>query len=246
MEDDDNRTQLSVDERGMGIPLGLVMTETKPTGEMSEKNLVKVASILRPDNKWDSQQRFYYDKSNKRRYYQVDCISYDGKIVIEYEGPSHYIDVWKSLRDDARKKFFIAAGYTFFRWPYYLQLTRSVAEHYFGPIDEKLYSDAIRSTYGVASEGSILACGFHTTKNTPSNFTYLGVERFLRELNELPEIVGKQVSESLRRYSRDVGDSNLVLGTDERVHALISKVDTSKHVSGFYERKHSTTKESIE
>lgn len=246
MENDDNRTQLSVDEWGMGIPLGLVMTETKPTGEMSEKNLVKVASILRPDNKWESQQRFYYDKSNKRRYYKVDCISYDGKIVIEYEGPNHYIDVWKSLRDDARKKFFISAGYTFFRWPYYLQLTRSVAEYYFGPIDEKLYLEAIRSTYGVSSEGSILACGFHSTKNTPSNFTYLGVERFLHELNELPEIVGLQVSESLRRYSRDVGDSNLVLGTDERVHNLIAKIDTSKHVSGFYERQHSITKESVE
>jgi len=239
MENDDDRSQLPVYERGMGIPLGLDMAETKPTGEMSEKNLVKVASILRPTNKWESQQRFYYDKSNKRRYYKVDCISYDGKIVIEYEGPNHYIDVWKSLRDDARKQYFISAGYTFFRWPYYLQLTKSVAEHYFGPIDDQLYSDAIQETYGVSSEDSILACGFHSTKNTPSNYTYLGVERFLRELNELPEIVCEQVSESLRRYSRDVGDKNLVLGTDERVQALISEIDTRKHVSGFYERKHS-------
>lgn len=237
MENDDNRSQLPVYEWGMGIPLGLDMSEIIPTGEMSEQNLVNVASILRPNNQWESQQRFYYDKSNKRRYYKVDCISYDGKIVIEYEGPNHYIDVWKALRDDARQQFFITAGYSFFRWPYYLQLTKSVAEYYFGPIDGQLYSEAIQETYGVSSEDSILACGFHSTKNTPSNFTYLGVERFLSELRKLPKIVGEQVSESLRRYSRDVGDKNLVLGTDERVHALISELDTSKNFSGFYARK---------
>jgi len=43
---------------------------------------------------------------------------------------------------------------------------------------------------------------------------------------------------SLRMYSKDVGDKNLVLGTDEGVHALISELDTSNNFSGFYARKY--------
>lgn len=214
----------------------LDMSKIIPTGEMNERNLVKIASVLRPNNIWEAQQRFYYDKTNKRRYYQVDCVSYDAKIVIEYEGPDHYTDVWKSLRDDARKQFFLAEGFSFLRWPYYCQLTLAVSKYFFGSISKTAYLEAIYEVYGVKSEDSILACGFHTTTNTPSNFTYLGVQRFLDEVSYLPEVVGDQVAESLRRYCRDVGNVALVLGTDERLLLLLDRDPKSANIGAYYSR----------
>ena len=207
-----------------------------PTGEMNEKALVDVASLLSPQAEWISQKRFYYDPSNKRRFYKVDCVSLDAKIVIEYEGPNHYCDVWKSQRDDERRAFFESQNFTFLRWPYFCQLTKTVAEHFFGNHKEAAYFECISSVYGVNDETQILACGFHATKNTPSNFTYLGINRFLEELAELPIVVKTQVAECLRRYCRDEKDANLVIGKDDRLHELLKFKGLSRDLEAFYQR----------
>ena len=104
----------------------------QPTGEMTEMNLLVVARIFWPNGAWESQQRFYYDPDNRRKFYKVDCCSDTMKIIWEYEGPDHYEDVWKLKRDSERQSFFEDAGYQFLRWPYYLQLTKDVAIHFFG------------------------------------------------------------------------------------------------------------------
>ena len=207
-----------------------------PTGEMNERALVEVASLLSPEADWISQKRFYYDATNKKRFYRVDCVALDAKIVIEYEGPNHYCDVWKNQRDDHRRSFFESEGFTFHRWPYFCQLTRSVAAHFFGHHQEDAYFRCISNVYGVENESEILACGFHNTKNTPSNFTYLGTDRFLTELSELPIVVKTQVAESLRRYCRDEQDTNLVIGKDQRVHELLEFRGLTSDIEAFYAR----------
>lgn len=207
-----------------------------PTGEMSEKALIEVASVLLPSFEWISQKRFYYDPSNKRRFYKVDCVTLDARIVFEYEGPNHYCDVWKSQRDDERLLFFESQGFTFLRWPYFCQLSRDVANHFFGDYDEDAYLECLVRVYGVESEKHILASGFHTTENTPSNYTHLGVNRFIAELSELPIVVKSQVAESLRRYCRDTEDANLVVGIDPRVRALLDFEGSAGDLTAFYTR----------
>ena len=208
-----------------------------PKGEMSERELISAASLLAPDSQWISQKRFYYDSLNKRRFYKVDCVSLATKIVIEYDGPKHYTDVWKNQRDNDRRSFFEQQGFTFFRWPYYCQLTKAVADYFFGEHEDEKYQQCISQIYGVKSEELILACGFHTTKNTPSNFTYLGVDRFISELSLLPLIVKAQVAESLRRYCRDEGSQNLVIGQDPRMHKLLEFQGSRTDLCAFYKRQ---------
>ncbi len=205
-------------------------------GEMSEKSLISVASKISNSGNWKTQKRFYYEPKNKRKFYKVDCVSLELKTVIEYEGPQHYCDVWRHQRDDDRKKYFEENGFKFLRWPYYCQLTQSVADFYFGPHESKTYINCISDIYGVGSEQSILACGFHTTLNTPSNYTYLGIERFLEELSQLPIVVKTQVAESLRLYCRDVQDPRLVVGRDPRLLDLLNFEGSENDLKAFYSR----------
>ena len=99
--------------------------------EMSESNLLLLCQIFHPNSKWESQRRFYYDQENKRKFYAVDVYSEDKRIVWEYEGPNHYNDVWKVKRDNERKEYFEREGFSFRRWPYYCQLTKDIAKHFF-------------------------------------------------------------------------------------------------------------------
>ena len=103
----------------------------KPIGEMNEKNLLETLKIFIPSKDWQTQTRFKYDPDNKRKFYQVDAVSVQKKIVWEYEGPDHYENVWKLKRDNERKIFFENKGFIFYRWPYFVQLTKDVAKYYF-------------------------------------------------------------------------------------------------------------------
>lgn len=204
--------------------------------EMHEKALSKVARLLRPEFVWEEGKRFYYDPSHKRRFYEVDCVTVDGKIALEYEGPNHYCDVWKGVRDDNRADYFDRSGFDFKRWPYYCQLTREVAQHFFGDVEETAYQKCLHEVYKSNSVSKILACGFHSTKNIPANFTHLGVDRFINELEILPTIVKDQVVESLRLYCRDENSLEFVLGRDQRLHGLLLHISDPENLKAHFKR----------
>ena len=105
--------------------------QNAPKGEMNEKNLLETLKIFLPSEDWTTQKRFKYDPDNKRKFYQVDAVSISKNIIWEYEGPDHYENVWKLKRDNERKKFFENLGFKFYRWPYFVQLTKDIAKYYF-------------------------------------------------------------------------------------------------------------------
>ena len=218
----------------------------QPTGEMTEMNLLVVARIFWPHGAWESQKRFYYDPDNRRKFYKVDCCSDTMKIIWEYEGPDHYEDVWKLKRDSERQSFFEDAGYQFLRWPYYLQLTKDVAVHFFGDAySEKKYQEAIETVYGVTDYNFVLAPGLHTSKNTPANYVPRGVRRFFEELGSLPTSVTAQVAESLRRYIADVDDKYLVIGEQPEFEDLLTAIDQEASGCVFYSRPPAITSSSL-
>lgn len=209
----------------------------RPTGEMTEANLLIVANIFWPKGEWDKQKRFYYDPVNRRKFYKVDCCSETMKMIWEYEGPDHYENVWKLKRDAERQSYFEATGYRFLRWPYYLQLTRDVARHYFGDAySDGKYLEAIATVYGVADPNSVLSPGLHTSKNTPANFVPRGVRRFFQELNSLPDSVAAQVAESLRRYIAELDDRYLVIGEQPEFEELLKVQDQEACGRVYYSR----------
>ena len=159
------------------------------------------------------------------------------KLIWEYEGPDHYEDVWKLKRDSERQSFFEDAGYQFLRWPYYLQLTKDVAVHFFGDaFSEKKCQKAIETVYGVTDYNFVLAPGLHTSKNTPANYVPRGVRRFFQELGSLPSSVTAQVAESLRRYIADVDDKYLVIGEQPEFEDLLTAFDQEASGCVFYSR----------
>ena len=129
-------------------------------------------------------------------------------------------------------------GFTFLRWPYYLQLTEDVARFTFGDdFTSEKYSDAIETVYGATSQGGVLSPGLHTSKNTPANFVGQGVKRFFRELDQYPSSVRAQIAEGLKRYIRDVGDPGLVVGDDPEFQNLLSTVISEHELKVFFSRE---------
>lgn len=209
-----------------------------PKGEMTEKNLLITAKIFWPNGEWGSQKRFAYDPSNKRKYYMVDCFSDKMKIIWEYEGPDHYENVWKLKRDEERAEYFINLGYKFLRWPYWLQLTKDVAKHYFGDdFSEKKYLRAIKEVYKVDKPEFVLSPGLHESKNTPANYVANGVRRFMKELDELPKSAKAQLAEGLRRYIEAVDDKYLVIGEQESFMKLLQTPISEEDLKIHYYRK---------
>ena len=212
--------------------------EIVPKGEMTEKNLYKTAKIFSPEGEWESQVRYYYDPSNKRKFYLVDCCSKLKRIVFEYEGPQHYENVWKLKRDEERALYFNDIGYKFLRWPYYCQLTKDVAKYFFKEsFSEKKYLTAINTVYDVREERHILSPGLHTSKNTPANFVSRGVKRFFNEINTFPPSLKAQVAESLRRYIREVDDDYLVIGESKEFQQLLKTQISNKELDIYFHRK---------
>ena len=211
------------------------MSVAPPTGEMTEKNLLKVVSLFFEDGNWSTQKRFNYDPNNKRKFYQVDCYSEKYRIVWEYEGPDHYNNVWKIKRDRERKLYFLDQNYIFLRWPYYCQLTKDMARYFFKDhYTEHRYSKAIELVYGAEREEHILAPGFHSTKNIPANFITAGTRRFFSELNSFPISLKYQVAESLHRYIKIIGDQYMIIGEDQAYKDLLSETYPRKIINYFY------------
>jgi len=214
------------------------MADEQPIGEMNEENLLVVSEIFWPTGDWVTQKRFYYDETNKRKFYKVDAFSKIKNIVWEYEGPNHYNDVWKIRRDEERKSYFVKNEFTFLRWPYYLQLTEDVAEFIFKKnFTSAKYHKAIKVVYGASSQMGVLAPGIHTSKNTPANFIGQGVKRFFLELDLYPSSVKAQIAESLRRYVKHVRDSSLVVGDELQFQELLNTEISERELKVFFSRE---------
>ena len=207
----------------------------KPKGEMNEKNLLVILKIFIPSKDWETQKRFKYDPYNNRKFYQVDVVSILKNVIWEYEGPDHYENVWKLKRDNERKLFFENEGFKFYRWPYFVQLTKDVAKHYFkNNYSDNKYKKAIQIVYGNNKEENILAPGFHTTKNTPANFVSKGTRRFLKELETLPKSLKHQVVHSIKLYIKEVDDPYLIIGEGPQYKKLLNINCEKKYLNIYY------------
>jgi hypothetical protein len=111
-------------------------------------------------------------------------------LLVEYDGDEHYRDSLKIRADRHKDDLAAANGMRLVRVPYWVQLDRTMARHWFG-----LDADIEQS----------FPHGFITTKVFPASFCELGVGRFRRELGTLPAAVREAVIHSLRDRATDYG-----------------------------------------
>ena len=111
-------------------------------------------------------------------------------VLVEYDGEEHYRDSLK-IRSDAQKDALAAAnGARVVRVPYWVQLDRVMAQHWFG-LDAEIEQS--------------FPHGFISTKRFPASFCELGVVRFRRDLDALPVPVREAVVGSLRERIVEYG-----------------------------------------
>ncbi len=168
---------------GDGVPAAV-----RVTGHLLQHSLeTALHAVVGPEN-WLGREitvpntRMRWDMGFKRK---------DGQVVIvEYDGDTHYCDPFKIKTDAVKDAAAGALGYAVVRMPFWVQLTTVTLKHFFG-------LDAIVETE--------FPHGFITTRFFPSRFCGLGIARFRRELDALPEQVRADVITSLRERSKEHG-----------------------------------------
>ena len=130
--------------------------------------------------------------------FKPDYCSHSLKLVIEFDGYSHYTDVNSILRDERKDILFTQNGYKVVRIPYFVQLTGEVARHLFN-IDVSINSNY---PHGFISDKS--------TCKLPANFCELGIERFKHDLQRFDFIRGLIIDSLVQKIDK-LKDKRLVL-----------------------------------
>jgi hypothetical protein len=116
--------------------------------------------------------------------------------IIEYDGYTHYGNAKSVLRDERRDAVFADNGIKTLRIPYFIQLTTETVKEYL-QVDyefEQVYP------HGFIDDKVIL----------PSNFSELGIDRFLNDMERV-SYLKDDVRASLERKIEIHGDERLVV-----------------------------------
>lgn len=112
------------------------------------------------------------------------------RTVVEFDGDAHYRDSLKIKTDIEKDDLARKSQISVVRFPYWVQLTKETLLHYFG----------LR-----ANVRQDFPHGFITTKIFPASFCSLGIERFRKEFESLPDSVQNAVANSLRDRAKEYG-----------------------------------------
>lgn len=125
---------------------------------------------------------FAFEKSKFRYDYAIPS----KKVLVEFDGDSHYRDANVIFRDLQKEELAAKNGFRIIRIPYFVQLKGEGFQHLFGWLNP-LWEPSTDFPHG-----------FITTKILPASFCAKGIQRFERELQTLPSCVAEQIVESLQ------------------------------------------------
>ena len=204
------------------------MSKQQPT-EMTASLLGVVASLFLD---LDFESEFTFER------FRLDFYNPEKRIAFEYDGPEHYCDVWHIERDLRKDALCSRNGIIINRWPYYFQLTKDIAKHFFKEYySEAKYTKAIELVYGCRDECRILAPGLHRSKNTPANYVKRGLNRFINEMNAGPASLRSQVVYSFDIYRKRMGSELewLIVPSDSRdFDRLMADEPDPTHLNYYY------------
>tara|TARA_Y100000996_G_scaffold383526_1_gene339539 strand:- start:326 stop:1039 length:714 start_codon:yes stop_codon:yes gene_type:complete len=209
-----------------------------------DDDLKKVLEIFFDEYNITEQEKMFYKPEYgkfKRQHFVIDSLVEfnDKKLAFEYDGPVHYNNITKIERDVRKSIELEKQGYTLIRFPYYLQFTKDVAKHFFEPYnvysDEK-YQRMLEEYCNIKNESDMLAPGWHTTSETPSNWVDKGFEIFLSDIEKFPISVRHQLVHSLNLYKAATnGKEWLVVPVhNENFNKLLSLEVEEKYLNYFF------------
>jgi len=160
---------------------------------LTEKNLGLILNELFPNND------FIHDKSvpdSKNKQLRPDYRSEERKLIIEFDGDSHYCKAQRIKTDIEKDNDYLSLGYKVFRIPYFVQITSQVLKDIF---DEKIHFEQ-RYPNGFIDKKAVL----------PADYCELGIKLFLNDLNRF-HYHSYEIIESLKNKIIEKGDPELVI-----------------------------------
>lgn len=104
--------------------------------------------------------------------FRPDFVSHKHKLIVEYDGNSHYMKAKTILDDQKKTEIIIAAGFKIIRIPYFVQLDKQVMKNLFSNYMIEEPYDYVDYPHGFIDKNVFL----------PADFCSLGIRRFYCDL----------------------------------------------------------------
>ncbi|WP_051786157.1 PDDEXK family nuclease [Endozoicomonas numazuensis] len=162
---------------------------------LTEKRLGEIFSKLLPE------EEIIHDKSvpnskNKRR--RPDYRFVSKKLIVEFDGDSHYCKAKRIIDDKEKDNDYIRLGYQVVRIPYFIQMNDELLGYIFGKNHNLQFEQVY--PHGFIDKKAIL----------PADFCELGIDQFKEDLNKFHEFKN-EIIKSLQDKISELGNVNLVL-----------------------------------
>lgn len=147
-------------------------------------------------------------------YIKPDFCCKNLRLIVEYDGAGgnntdHFTDDEQVEKDRKRVAAFEKAGYRVVSIPPYVQMDLDMIEFYFGNQAQK-----IDNLYKVVNEHGFL----HPDITLPAEYSDLGIERFEKDMKELPIRVCRKIIETLKKRIDDfVKNGNSLAAAKQKV-----------------------------
>lgn len=162
---------------------------------LSEKALINTLEELYETDDWVNNKGIPKDiqlsrakELTKMRLFRPDYRSEKLSLIIEFDGVSHYTTPSVILNDIDKVKFYNQLGYKVIQIPYFVQIDTHSIKHYF---DKELeYESNLMHGFNIINN--------KPNQNNPAIFSELGIKKFEREYNNLPEIIQNEIKQTLQ------------------------------------------------
>lgn len=133
-----------------------------------------------------------YTLSNRKR---VDFYMPDDKLIVEFDGNRHYQEYKTMDRDIKNQALLLAQEIRVVHIPYWVQ-AEFVMPFYFGILDYRTPDGETAYPNGFVDKNCV----------RPSDFSFLGWERFLYELNSMPTPIREEIHKTMTDYENYLHD----------------------------------------
>jgi very-short-patch-repair endonuclease len=130
------------------------------------------------------------------RRFKADFRNDDRKLIVEFDGDSHFRSAAVLFRDQRKDADYGSLGYTIVRIPYFIQPSVLTIERWF----------QVKTSYRQRFPHGFI----HPKACLPAEYCWLGIQKFESVLRRFPEIQ-KEIVDSLKKRVEEVGEVDVVL-----------------------------------